>query len=152
MKKRVLLLGVLGFALGVAVSLAISLAFNRVDGAVHFCSDSLIRRMGSARAALLFQLLLCGVYGVACMLGTLFYEIEHWPLALATGAHYLLISFMYLALALLLGWGFTPKLLLFIEGLMTLCFILIWLAMYLRYKAVVRELNELMEKKNTNKK
>lgn len=150
MKKRVLLLGVLGFALGVAVSLALSLLFSRVDGAVRFCSDSLIRRMGGARAALLLQLLLCGLYGLGCMLGTLFYEIERWPLALATGAHYLLISALYLALARLLGWGLTPRLLLSIEGLMTLCFVLIWLIMYLRYKAVVRELNALMEKKNKN--
>lgn len=150
MRKSILIRAAIGFVLGMLMLLAICLLFDRgADGKVHFCSDALLKRVGSVTAALLLQLAVCGLYGAACMMGTVFYEIERWSLASATVAHYLVVSLGYSFPALLLDWNLTPRLLLQIEGLMTLGFFLIWLIIYLRYKAQVRELNELME--NTRK-
>ncbi len=149
MKKQLVILCVIGFVLGLAALFVICFLFNRAsDGTVHFFSDSLLKSTGSPAAALLLSLLVCGLYGAACMGGTMFYEIESCPLALATAAHYAVVALGYLLPVLLLRWEMTPCVLLMIEGIMTLGFFLIWLVMYLRYKAQVRELNELMQKRD----
>ena len=149
MRKKILIRAAAGFLLGIAVSVVISLLFNRTaDGAVHFYSSALLNRVGNATAAALLQLAVCGLYGAACMCGTLLYEIERWPLALATAVHYLIISLLYAQVASLLEWELTLHTLLFIEGLMTAGFLAIWLIMYFLYKAEVRKLNELMKKRN----
>lgn len=148
MKRQLLIRCAIGFALGLAALFVICFLFDRTaDGAVHFFSASLLKATGSPFTALLLSMLVCGFYGAACMGGTLFYEIESWPLALATAAHYAVIAAGYLLPALLLRWELTPGTLLMIEGIMTLGFFLIWLVMYLRYRAQVRELNELMKKR-----
>lgn len=105
-------------------------------------------RAGSPAAATALSLLVMGLFGVLCFCGTLFYEIERWPLAAATAAHYLSITLGYLITNRLLCWNMPLKLLLMIEGMMTLGFFLIWLFMYLHFKAEVRKLNELAKLRN----
>ena len=156
MRKKILIRGGIGFLFGVAMMLLIPALFNRgADGMVRYCSEALIARVGgSPAAAMLTSLLLYGLYGACCMGGTLLYDIERWPLALATAVHYLIIALGYALSAQLLCWHLPLSMLLFIEALMTAGFFLIWIILYLRYRAEVRELNRLMEKKNkqnTNK-
>ena len=154
MRKKILIRCGLGFLLGMVAITLISVLFIRgEDGTVYFYSEALLARVGSPAAAALLQMLLCGVYGALCMGGTILYDIERWPLALATAVHYLLIALGYLLPALLLGWYLTPKLLLLVEGMMTVGFFLIWLIMFLLYRAEVRSLNELraqMERRKTD--
>ena len=154
MKKKLLIRCGVGFLLGVAMMLLIPALFNRgPDGTVNYCSDELIARVGgSPAAAMAVSLLLYGLYGACCMGGTLLYEIERWPLALATAVHYLIIALGYALAAHLLCWNLSLKQLLIIEALMTVGFFLIWLYMYLRYKAEVRELNQLTEEKTRGSK
>ncbi len=147
MRKKILTLAGLGFLLGMAMVTLIFMLFSRTgDGSFRFVSESLVSRTGSVPAATVLQLLLCGLYGALCMGGTLLYEIENWPLARSTLVHYLMIALGYLPPALLLGWSMGAEELLAVEGIMTAGFFLIWLLMYLRFKAQVRELNELLEK------
>ncbi len=96
----------------------------------------------------MLTLLVIALYGAVCMGGTIFYEFKNWSLAKATVAHYLLISLGYVVVDLLLCRDMPLKLLRILEGIMTVGFFLIWLILYLRYKAEVRELNELNRKKN----
>lgn len=149
MRKSIILRAAVGFVLGMAMFLVICLLFNRgADDTVYYCTDTLLSRVGSGTASMLLSLLACGLFGAACMAGTVFYEIEHWPLAKATAVHYAVVALGYLLPALGLGWDLTPRMLLVIEGMMTAGFFLIWLIMYLRFKAQVRELNELNRKKH----
>ncbi|MBR4473553.1 MAG: DUF3021 domain-containing protein [Oscillospiraceae bacterium] len=129
----------IGFPIGILVSLAISLL--SYDG--KLVSDVLVARVGSETGALVLDLVLSGIFGAICMAGTVFYEIEHWSLAKATFLHYVLIILSFPPLALFLGWVSKPSEILIMTASQTICFFLIWLFMYLRYRAEVRELNEL---------
>ena len=145
MKKRILIHVSIGFVIGVAMMLLIPVLFNRgPDGMIYFYSEEFLSRVGSPALAMLLTLLIYGLYGAACVGGMLIYEIENWSLALATAVHYGVVALGYAFCAWLLRWNLTVKGLLLIELMMTLGFVLIWLFMYLRYKAEVRELNELI--------
>ena len=145
MKKKLVTRCALGFLLGIAAMYIVPSAINGSPITRVIYTDELLARIGSP-AATAVSLLLMGLFGVLCVGGTLFYEIERWPLALATAAHYLSMSLGYLIPNWLLCWNMPLKLLLTIEGFMTLGFFLIWLIMYSVYKKQVRELNLLVEK------
>lgn len=148
MKKKLLIRFVPGFLLGIAAMYIVPVIINGSPLNRAIYTDELLARTGSPAAATLVSFLVMGLFGWLCMGGTVFYEIESWPLALATAAHYLAMSLGYLIPNWLLCWNMPAKLLLTIEGFMTLGFFLIWLCMYFIYKRQVRELNKLMEKSN----
>lgn len=157
MGKRILRLSCIGFVLGVVMNAVVPAVVNHSPLGVGLYSEQLLARVGSPAAATLLSFAVMGLFGALCMVGTLFYEIDRWPLALATAAHYLSMSLGYLIPAKLLCWNMPTALLLRIEGAMTLGFVLIWLVMYLIYRRQVRELNELRarmdrpeEKRNEN--
>lgn len=150
MKKKLLIRCAVGFLLGIAAMYIVPSVINRCPITRVIYTEELLARVGSPGAATFWTLLVMGLFGVLCLGGTLFYEIERWPLALATAAHYLSMSLGYLIPNWLLGWNMPLKLLLTIEAFMTLGFILIWLIMYLRYKREVQELNELVKRKIGN--
>lgn len=152
MKKKLLNRCVIGLLLGmVMVMLIPALTQSAADGTVKIVSQTLIARVGSPPGALLLSLALYGLFGAFCLGGTLLYEIQRWPLALATAAHYLGITLGYVIADLTLCWNMTMRELLFVEGFMTLGFFLIWLILYLGYKKEVRELNRLTEKNRKDK-
>ena len=145
MGKRILILAAIGFPMGVLIAFLIALMGSGSE--MHFFSETLLIRMGgNLSAATAVNILVCGLYGSACMVGTAFYDIERWPLALATVLHYLIVVLGCLGCFLLLGWGDGIRDYLITAGLQTAVFFLIWLIMYLRYKAQVKELNELNQK------
>ena len=147
MKKKLLIRCALGFLFGMAAMFIIpSLLSGEPIGAVIY-TDELLARTGSPAAATALSLLVMGLFGALCVGGTLFYEIESWPLACATAAHYLIMALGYLIPNWLLCWNMPLKLLLAIEGFMALGFAVIWLIMYLRYKREVLELNKLMKRR-----
>lgn len=151
MKKKILIRCGCGFLVGTIMMYLVPLLLNGSPLGRGIYSEALLARVGSPAAATAATLLVMGLFGALCFGGTLFYEIESWPLASATAAHYLAISLGYLLPNWLLGWHMPLKLLGIIEGIMTLGFFLIWLIIYLRYKAQVRELNELVKRRNDNK-
>ena len=142
MLTKALRRGAIGFLIGILMSLAIS--WLSQDG--KLVSDTLVERVGSETGALILDLALSGVFGAVCMAGTVFYEIEHWSLAKATFLHYLIVILCFPPLALFLGWVSKPAEILIMTGIQTVCFFLIWLFMYLRCRAEVKELNELNAK------
>lgn len=147
MKKRILLYCAIGFLVGMLLVMLIPAVFNLADdGTAGLVTPLLIARVGSARGALAVSFIVFGLYSTFCIGGMLLYEIESWPLALATAVHFLGIALGYVFVSLLLGWEMAGSKLLLIEGFMAIGFVLIWLIMYLRYKAEVRELNELQKK------
>lgn len=146
MKRQLLVRACFGFLLGIALMFLVPPILNGTPINRSIYTDELLQRVGSPEAATAVSLLVMGLFGAICMGGTLFYEIESWPLALATASHYLIIAVGYLIPNRLLCWNMPPELLLIVEGCMALGFCIIWLIMYMRYRGEVRELNELNEK------
>ena len=144
MGKRFLILAAIGFPLGVLIAFAI--AFFSGEEMVFYSGLLLSRMGGNASVATAVNILVCGLYGSACMMGTAFYDIERWPLLLATVLHYLIVVLGSLVCSWFLGWGGRFADWLIIGGIQTVIFFLIWLCMYLKFKAQVRELNELNAK------
>ena len=147
MKRELLIRTLLGFVLGMIAMLFIPAILNDTPVGEAIYSERLLERVGSPAAATALSFLVMGLFGSLCMAGTLFYELERWPLACATAAHYLSMALGYLIPNWLLCWDMPLKLLLSVEGFMALGFVVIWLIMYLRYKREVLELNELTEKR-----
>ena len=141
MKGKLLVRACIGFLFGIALMFLIPPILNGTPIGGSIYSEELLQRVGSPEAATAVSLLVMGLFGAFCMGGTLFYEIESWPLALATAAHYLVMALGYLIPNRLLCWNMPVKQLLAREGCM------IWLIMYLRFRGAVRELNALNEKR-----
>lgn len=145
LKKKFLSLCGIGFLFGIAFYALIAVLFYRTeDGSIQFYSDFLLPHVGSPAVATLLTFLIFGLYVGLNFGGTVLYELEDWTLLKATVVHYLIVSVGYLVPVLLLGWKMSMSVFLIIEGLMTVGFFLIWLIMYLRYKAEVKELNMLI--------
>lgn len=139
MLKKFLRRGAVGFPLGIFILILISLLSDN-DSLV---SPALAQQVGCETAALALNLVLSGIFGALCMGGTVFYEIEDWSLTKATFLHYLLIIACFPPLAWFLRWFTKPTDILIMTGIQTVAFFLIWLIMYLRCRAEVKELNEL---------
>lgn len=152
MKKKLLLRALIGFAMGAVMTLLVPMLLNQSAAVGIACSERLIARAGSLAAARLLTILVMGLFGTLCFCGTLFYEIESWPLAAATAAHYAIISLGYLLPNWLLCWDMPPRLLLGVEACMSVGFLLIWLIMFLRCKSEVRKINALLDEKKTEQK
>ena len=149
MKKKLLIRCALGFLFGIAAMYIVPSLISGEPISHVIYTNELFARTGSSAATML-SLLVMGLFGALCMGGTLFYEIESWPLTFATAAHYLMMALGYLIPNWVLCWDMPPKLLWTLEGFMALGFAAIWLFMYLRYKREVRELNELRKRKIGN--
>ncbi len=144
MKKKLFLRAAIGFVFGIAIGYLVPLLSCLAAGhPVMLYSDRLRATLGSAAAALIVQAAVSGLYGAICMGGTVLYEIEHWPLIRAVAIHYLLCIVPFLPIALLLNWCSGAVELLIMIGIMTVVYFLIWLIMFLRYRAEVRELNDI---------
>ena len=135
----------IGFLIGIALGNLIAWLTSGGNGNIY--NPAFVARIGGAAPAAICQTLLSGLLGAVSMGTMVFYEIERWPLALSTAAHFLAIEAFYVPIALVLGWAATPAELLISVAIQLVVFILIWLVMYLRYKAQVRVLNELLKKR-----
>ena len=140
MRRKVILLAGIGFVLGMVIG----------DGIAWFTTGSLgnavlADRLGSEKGAFLLQTLLSGVLGAIAMGGTVLYDLERWPLTLVSVTHYLMIELTYIPVALALRWVSGWQQLLVMAGIQLVIYLVIWLVMYLRYKAQVREMNKLLQ-------
>ena len=147
MLKKVLKYACIGFLIGVVAGNVIALMTGgSTDGSFIHVSDQLRDMVGgSLTAAVILQCLLSGVYGALCFAGSVFYDIERWPLALATGAHCALIVLIYIPLGFFLGWLSGWPDMLIVAGCQIVTFFIIWLIMWAIYKKQVKELNEMQE-------
>ena len=147
MGKKACILAAIGFPLGILVAVMLGF-FGRAPGeAIRFCSLELAARVGGETAGTLLHFLGSGLYGALCMAGSCLYDVERWPLALATLAHYLIIAVGSALCNWLLAWGMGLKLFLSVLAIQSAGFFLIWLLIWLRYRREVRELNELNRNK-----
>lgn len=146
MRKKIFKLALIGFFLGIVICDLISLIFSLADGnGLMLCSAEFTKRIGSTAGAIVLQSLLTGIYGAVCMGTVVLYDIEHWPLALSSVVHYLIIESMYVPLALFLGWERHFSGILIMMGIQLVCYFIIWLIIYMIYRKQVKELNKLQQ-------
>ena len=130
-----------GFVLGMAVGNLIA----ALTGHPNIVSPALLERAGSLSNALVWQTLLSGLLGAAGMGGVSLYELEDWPLLRTTMVHYAIYIVTFILCALALGWCERPAEFLVMAAIMAAIHFTIFLIMCARYRAQVRELNELNE-------
>ena len=148
MLKKTLIRAGIGFLIGMVIGNVIAILTGSSDtNGITFASVKLLEMAnGNAAVAMLLQSLFSGLYGALCFAGISFYEIERWPLALATFAHCAVIIFTFMPVALLLGWVGSLIEILIIAGIQLVVFFIIWLSLYFGYKKQVRELNDMQKK------
>lgn len=136
----------IGFLLGIVIGYAISI-LTGLDNPDVFISvpPRLLSLTGSVPLSQILQGLFSGIYGAVCFGTMTFYEIERWPLALATGAHCAVIVLLYIPVGFFLGWldGWLDMLI--VAGCQLVGFFIIWLIMNAIYKKQVKELNEMQK-------
>ena len=132
-----------GFVLGMAVGNLIA----ALTGHPNIVSAALLERVGSLSAALLWQTLLSGVIGGASFAGVSFYEIERWPLLLADAMHYVCYMIVFIPVAFFLGWTEKAGEAAIMALVLLAVHSLIFLMMCAHYRAEVRELNALNERR-----
>lgn len=151
MWKKVLKRAGLGCLAGIVINDLIS----AIGGTGSAITPEYLARIGDARAAMLLELLLVGLFGAICMGGTMLYDVDRLPLAAATAIHCLLCILPFAPLALLFGWCKTAVELLIMAGFQVLAFFIVWLILYLSYQKEIRKLNEMqkdyLEDANQNK-
>ena len=149
MLKTILKKANLGFSLGFLIGDGIAALTGSLSaGELILVSDKLLNLTGgNVIYAFLIQSVLSGLYG-ALVFGTMvFYDIERWPLSVATAAHCLVTVGTFVPLSLFLGWGSEDPLgYLIMIGCQILGFFIIWIIMYSIYKKKIKELNELQER------
>lgn len=141
-----------GFVLGIIIGSVIAhLTGGFGTDTLIPVSDVLLERAGSVFAAQVIQTVMSGIYGALCFEGISFYEIERWPLALATAAHCAVIVLTYVPVGLCLGWVDSVTSVLIMAAIQIFAFFIIWLIMSLIYKAQVKELNEINSRNHSEK-
>ncbi len=136
----------IGFLLGIVIGYALSI-LTGLDNPDVFISvpPRLLALTGSVPVSQVLQGVFSGLYGAVCFGTMTFYEIERWPLALATGAHCAVIVLLYIPVGFFLGWldGWLDMLI--VAGCQLVGFFIIWLIMNAIYKKQVKELNEMQK-------
>lgn len=146
MPTKVLSRAAIGFVVGMLMGVLVVLAESFAAGGTIQLPQTLLDTTGSEAGALLAQMLLSGVYGIVPMAGTVLYELDKWGLAKQAIVHYMSYMLTFLVVGTLAGW-FVPTLVVVgvFAGSFALCHLVIWLIMFMRYKAEVRRLNELLQ-------
>lgn len=141
MLKKVLKQAAYGFVLGVAVGNIIAF----VTGHPNIVSSLLLERTGSLQAALLAQSLCSGLIGAVSWAAKELYNIENWPLLLSCAIHYLAYSAVFIPSAIYLGWTEDGRELALLMTIMAAVHLSIFVVMCIRYRASVRELNDMQQ-------
>lgn len=127
--------------LGIVLGLSIGIGFILFR---HEIRDSFMGVSGFAGTTL--YLIYCGIFGAACMGGTVFYDIERYSLPRATATHLLIMLAGFLLLGLFLGWKLNLIQILIIVAAYVAAFFVIWLIMYYSYKRRIQTMNENLKK------
>lgn len=129
----------IGFMLGIVICNIISV----ISANPELVPPEFVERIGDLRVAMLLSMILPGLYGVLTMGFTVLYDSERIPLAAATALHCAICIVPFIPLSLFLGWFATLADVLIMTGIQLAAFFVIWLFIYLRYKKLTRELNEI---------
>ena len=132
MKKKLIVRTLIGFAIGAVLGNVITLFFSLAYGeGAKIVFDVQVAAMGKALAIIL-QTILSGIFGIVCIAGMCFFDIDSWSLLKATIAHFVSVLIAFLVVASALRWlqyKWTNYLILI--AMIAVAYFLIWLIMYI---------------------
>ncbi len=151
MARKILKRAGLGFILGAIVGALIVIFMGLFsDGSIKLPGTALAIG-GSEAGGLLVQMLVSGLFGMIPMAGVTFYDLESWGLLKQAVVHYLSYMTAFILIGLFMGWVEpTVTDIGFMAGIFAVYHAIIWLIMYARYKAEVKELDVLLEEAKEN--
>lgn len=147
MIKTLIKLAAAGFIIGMAVGNLIAIISSTlISGETLVFSDILLAKAGSPAAALTLQTFFSGLLGAIAMGGVIFYHIDRLPMLWTCILHYAVIMLAYIPIAINLGWiAPSPFAIVSMALIQAVAYGIIWVIMYVKYKAETRELNELLQ-------
>ena len=133
--KKTVLLAAIGFVLGILVGLG----FLSITGVGAYA-------LQRGTEGLALYMALSGLLGAVGMGGTTIYSMERWSLLRCTATHFAVTLTAYCAVGFTLGWldlrdPATPFMFLGYG----IAYFIIWLAMFLKYKRQIRQINEALK-------
>ena len=140
--KKGLVLGTIGFWIGLAIGISINfLSGLQSDEPIVFTLADFLKMMVG------------GIYGFMPMGAQVIYEIDEWSIFKATATHFAITFLGFMLLAAVQGW-LRPDNPVFwiISFFFILCYFLIWLFNYLKYKRDISKMNEDIKEIRSNKK
>ena len=138
---------VIGVVIGDGLTWLICIA-RGVDGIV---AQEMVDEFGEP-VAILMQTLLCGFVGVVGFGGTFVYHDERFGITEATLIHGVVIISLMMAVSTICWWnGRTLQGALIFLGFLLLMYLFIWFSMFLSYRAQISEINEMIEKRRSEK-
>ena len=131
MRKKAILLGLIGYVCGCVIGLFFALQNENFN----------IREA-------LPSILLGGIPGAIAMGSAVIYDIEEWSLLRATATHFLVVMGVILFACFLLKWfpPWSPAFWIMLAAELV-GYVIIWLIMYDCFRKKVRELNEMLKEK-----
>ena len=145
LKERFIYKASIGFSLGIFVDIIIkAICDSTVNPEKLFVNKKLVEMTGSYSIAIMLDLLLCGLLGLACNGGSVVYEIESWGALKATLVHFIFSISIYYIAGNFLGW-FYPGINIaniIMVTIWILVYAMIWLIQYIVGKKEVEEMNK----------
>lgn len=139
-KKKAVILSIIGFLVGITIGLFISLVTESSE-------DDYISLPIS-----LFRLFIGGLYGSVSMGASIVYDIEKWSITRATITHFGITLVGFYSMGTIQGWLiFGDTLFLIVTVAFIVTYFIIWLANFLTYKAAVGRMNKILEKTKEKK-
>ena len=138
----------LGFGMGVIIGVmicAFSATLTYSDGTLYLCSKELIEAVGNPLTAFTIQAFTSGLYGILAMGGSVVYSIEKWSILKCTLIHYLAVIAGFIIMAITMRWFIGKEGLVSMVitlGIMTVVYIVIWIANYLSSKSQLEQINK----------
>ncbi len=154
MKKKLITRGILGFPIGIAIGFVITIIISACvgDGRFYPVTPELLDAAGSELSAVIVQTVLCGIMGTGFTMASLIWEVDSWSLAKQSGIYFTIACMIMLPIAYAANWmehsmiGFLSY-----AGIFVVIFLAVWLIQYHAWKGKIKELNDCVEKKRSER-
>lgn len=150
MLKKVLLRCLFGAPIGLAIGTMITIIISLVigDGTFYAVVPELITDCGSEINAVVFQSVLCLIYGAAWAGASLVWENEHWSILKQTVTHLIICSAATFPIAYFARWmPHNANGILLYFGIFVVIYIAIWFSQYSAMKKKVEQINQKLNQK-----
>ena len=145
--KLIALCFIIGAVIGNSIAWMISLGY----GAAAVVAPEFVDEMGEP-LAIVIQTLLCGLMGVFGLAGSRIYNSDRFGILQATAMHAcLIIPFVMLTDYICWWTGRSVDGTLVFGGVMVMVYITIWITMYISYRAQVKQINQLLEERRSDR-
>ena len=150
MLKKVLLRCLYGAPLGLAIGTVITIIISLVvgDGTFYAVVPQLITDCGSEINAVVFQSVLCLIYGAAWAGASVIWEVERWSILKQTVTHLIICSAATFPIAYFTYWmPHHGRGILLYFGIFAAVYVVIWLSQYSAMKKKVEQINKRLNQK-----